>query len=425
MKTQIYFVLFLSLFLGAASSAQVLGPSVQEVKYSYTAEFVTDDTESEAEDLAFDHAQYMFGVLASRALIAKYGIDSDLVGGIGSPRDEKSIRILKFEATEDDRTFVQYKVSGKILLHKKVAKKALSSGYINIPLPADMDTIYNKKCTDEHYQDFGDYWYFWDPMTERGCQYLSRAPYSNTVELAITEGQVVKADATPRLDLLRGDNGNGSKLSIYVVNGFAESPKDPRDDGRTNFKELTEYFEKNGYEVTIERKTQTRPLYVYSKTITLSNGKEVDVEVRHLLVETGIESRSKTFAKFFKEAVETADVIIYGGHSGLGGNLDIPSLEEKAGAFKFNNKKRQIFYFDSCSSYSYYLTQFSAEKTKAKIDVLTNGLSSYFETSQSVLEGFLNNVLSETKEDVSWMQIMKDMEEPLEGGSFLLNVGGI
>ena len=30
--------------------------------------------------------------------------------------------------------------------------------------------------------------------------------------------------------------------------------------------------------------------------------------------------------------METSDVIIYSGHSGLGGNLDIPSLEEKAGA---------------------------------------------------------------------------------------------
>lgn len=132
-----------------------------------------------------------------------------------------------------------------------------------------------------------------------------------------------------------------------------------------------------------------------------------------------------TFAKFFKEAVENADVIIYGGHSGLGGNLDIPSLESKAGKFKFNSKKRQIFYFDSCASYAYYLTQFSGEKTKSKIDILTNGLSSYFETSQAVLEGLLENILSETKEDVSWMQIMKDMEKPLDGGSFLLNVGGV
>lgn len=422
MKTSLF---FLTLIFQAIGFAQVLGPSVQEVKYSYTAEFVTNDTESAAEDLAYDHANYMFGVMASPALIDKYGIDYSSVGGIGSPRDEKTIRILKFETTEDDRTYVQYKVSGKLLLHKKAAKKALTAGYINLPLPADMDTIYDKKCTDPHYTEFGDYWYFWDPMTDRGCQYLSRQPYSNTVKLVITEGQVVKDTVTARLDLLRGDNGNGSKLSIYVVNGFAESSKDPKDDGRLNFKQLTDYVEQQGFEVTIERKTQSRPLYIYTKTITLPNGKDVEVEIRHLLVETGIESRSTTFAKFFKEAVENADVIIYGGHSGLGGNLDIPSLESKAGTFKFNSKKRQIFYFDSCASYAYYLTQFSGEKTKSKIDILTNGLSSYFETSQAVLEGLLENILSETKEDVSWMQIMKDMEKPLDGGSFLLNVGGV
>ncbi len=420
-----YLVLAFTVLLSSISFGQVLGPSIEEVKYTYSAEFLTDDNESEAEELAMDHSNYIFGVLASPALISKYGIDSELVGGIGTPRDEKTIRVLKFESTEDGKTLVKYQARGKMILHKKAAKKALAAGYFQVPLPADLSVIYNEKCTDEHYNSFGDYWYFWDPMTDKGCQYLSRAPYSNTVKFSISAGDVVNKEVTPRLDLLRGDNGNGKVLSLYVVNGFAESSSDPRDDGRLNFKQLNDYLKAQGYDETIERKTNARPLYVYTKTITLANGKEVDVEIRHLLVETAIESRSTTFAKFFKEAVENADVIIYGGHSGLGGNLDIPSLESKAGAFKFNPKKRQIFYFDSCASYAYYLGQFKAEKTKSKIDILTNGLSSYFETSEAVLEGLLENVLSETENDVSWSDIMKDMEAPLNGGSFLLNVGGI
>jgi hypothetical protein len=291
-------------------------------------------------------------------------------------------------------------------------------------LPADLTTIYDKKCTDPHYDSFGDFWYFWDPLTDSNCRYLSKSPQSNTISIAISSGAKTSPDVTPRLDLLRGDNGNGKTLSIYVVHGFNESSTSRNDDGRVCFKELNEHLLATGFKETIERRDNSRPLYVYTKTMTLA-GKEVDVEIRHLLVETGIESRGVTFAKFFKEAVEKADVIVYEGHSGLGGNLDIPSLEEKAGKFKFNPAKRQIFFFDSCASYSYYLGQFSAEKTKAKIDVVTYALSSYFDSSENVLEGLLNALTNEKKSDMKWMDILKDMEAPLNGGSFLLSVGGV
>ncbi|MFN7455308.1 MAG: hypothetical protein ACK5RO_11685, partial [Pseudobdellovibrionaceae bacterium] len=162
---------------------------------------------------------------------------------------------------------------------------------------------------------------------------------------------------------------------------------------------------------------------LFTKEMTF-NGRPTLVEVRHLLTDTGAESRSTVFAKFFKKAVKEADVIIYAGHSGLGGNLDIPTLERKAGAFEFNPQKRQVFFFESCSSYSYYLEPFAAEKTKAKIDIVTNGLSSYFHTGPFVLEVFVTSILDETVKDTSWLEILRRMEAPLEGGSYLLNVGG-
>ena len=407
------------------SFGQVLGPSAQEVSFRYTSEFLTDDNASDAESLAQDHSQYIFGVFHSISMIQKFGLNADLVGGIGSPKSEMSIKILNFQEAADKKTLVKYQAWGKLLLHKSVAKKILAAGTLEIPMPADLSMIYDERCTDEHYNSFGDYWYFWDPLTLERCQYLSKPPHSNTVQIAVSPAPTVNADVTPRLDLLRGDNGNGKLFSIYVIHGFAESSTQSGDEGRINFKELNDHLKETGYNETIERKTQNRPLYIYTKTLTLADGKEIDVEIKHLLVETGIESRSVTFAKFFKDAVENADVIVYGGHSGLGGNLDIPSLESKAGKFKFNQKKRQIFFFDSCASYSYYLGQFSAEKTKSKIDVITNGLSSLFNTSEGVLEGLLDSVLTEKSVDLRWLDVLKAMEAPLDGGSFLLNVGGV
>lgn len=412
----------LTLLFSVFAQAQVLGPSVQEVNFQYSAEFITSE-DLDAESLAQDHANYMFGLLQSPELVRQYGLDYDLVGGIANPRSLMTIRVQSVKETSDGRTAIRYSAWAPLLMHKKAAARALREGQIVLPMPVDMDDIYDKKCTDPHYESFGDYWYFWNPY-QAGCDYLLRSPYTKQVALKIKPGRQVNEDVNVRLDLLRGDNGNGELFSIYVIHGFNESA-DAKDDGRLNFEELNEYLRGAGFVESIERKNPKRPLYTYTKELRIRGGQKVQVEVKHLLVDTDLESRGTTFAKFFKEAVYSADVIVYGGHSGLGANLDIPSLEEKAGKFKFNSKKRQIFYFDSCSSYSYYLESFAAEKTKSKIDVITNGLSSYFETSQSVLEGLFESLLTERSTDLKWMSVLRAMEEPLDGGSYLLSVGGI
>jgi hypothetical protein len=71
------------------------------------------------------------------------------------------------------------------------------------------------------------------------------------------------------------------------------------------------------------------------------------------------------------------------------------------------------------------LVPFRETKTKSKIDILSNGLSSYFETTPLVTEAFFRALLDVQEVDQSWMSIMKSIEKPLKGGSYLLNVGGI
>jgi len=309
-------------------------------------------------------------------------------------------------------------------LHRQVAVQLLKSGHFEIPLPADLTTIYNIKCTDPYYPSEGDYWYFYDPF-RKGCEYLSQAPFANVVSLKIAPATKRKMDQTPRLDLLRGSNGNGDDFIVYVIHGFAESTTSPRDDGRVNFRQFEAYMGQRGFEREILRKDPRRPLSLHTKTVALATGGLMNIKVYHLLVETSIDSRTVTFAKFFKQAVAEADVIVYGGHSGLGGNLDIPSLEAKAGAFTFNPNKRQIFFFDACASYAYYLNSFAAEKTRARIDVVSYGLSSYFETGQVILGRFLDIIFDPKIVDAKWMDILQHMERPLRGTTYLLNVGGV
>ncbi len=420
-KVSTIFFVFLS---GFYSKAQIIGPSVTEVKYNYTATFeIPVGAEEKSDDeRAHLHASHLFGLFHTPALVSQMGLPEG-AGGIGAPRSQMKIKILS-SVVVGGIVKVKYFNSGKMLLHKTAAKKLLADGIFEVPMPTNPYLIYDQKCTDEHYDSFGDYWYFYDIFKD-GCQYLSKAPYAQNVKISIKSSEYSKMQQTAQLPQLRGNNGNGDLFSVYVIHGFESDPKDKEDSGRINYEEFNEYLRQNNFAEDRVKSNRNSKLLVYTKDINLDNGKTIKVEIKHLLVATEIDSRSKVFAKFFKEAVETADVIIYGGHSGLGGNLDIPLLQEKAGQFQFNAKKKQIFFFDSCSSYSYYLEHFAVEKTKAKIDIVSYGLSSYFYTSNNVLSRFMDQLLSEKSTDVLWSDVLSTMENELQGDTYLLSVGGI
>ena len=97
---------------------------------------------------------------------------------------------------------------------------------------------------------------------------------------------------------------------------------------------------------------------------------------------------SRPFHYLFKNALEHSSVMIYDGHSGLGAHLDIPSIEEMEG-FKIerNPKDYQIFFLNSCSSYSYYNLSYHQLKERRHptkyLDVLANGLETAFDETQT------------------------------------------
>jgi hypothetical protein len=385
------------------------------------ARFVVSDA-SDPEEAALEHFNHIFGIFHSPTLISRFRLDPDLVGGLGAPLLPIRIKVLG-QKQLNEGVEVRYEARGMMILHKKVASRALSSGSLELPMPYNLEDIYNVKCTDEYYSSESDYWYFYDPY-RKGCEYLQREPYAQKVRVALSPFEPKKPEENPRLDLIRKDNGNGNLFSISVVHGFAEPSRSRNDEGRVNHREFGRELKKLGFQEKVISNSATRQLSHFTKDLEAEDGTLVPVLIKTLLVSTEVDSRSTSFAKFFKEAVENDDVVIYLGHSGLGGNLDIPSLEDKAGAFSFNPKKRQIFFFESCSSYSYYLSTFRSEKRKAKLDIMTNGLSSYFATSTPVLMAFVNTLL-DLDSSPDWTQILREMEKPLDGGTYLLNVGGI
>ena len=403
--------------------AQVLAPQALEVEFTYSAQFLSNSIDVSAEDEALLHASHLFGIFQSQGYVESQRLNWEEVGGIAAPRWPPKIKILRDFETDEGRREIRYSFKTKALVQKRVAREWLRRGQVTLALPYDLSAIYDENCTDEHYQTEGDYWYFYD-IYRRGCVYLQSEPYARVVSVSVTALQDRKIEASPRLDLLRGDNGNGDDFMMYVIYGFAKDSRDHEDEGRANFDEFNQGLIERGFSQSIVRRTETRPLYVSEKWIDKMNGERVHVIVKSLLVETAIESRGKTFAKFFREAVEQGDVVLYAGHSGLGGNLDIAALEEKAGSFVFDTSKKQIFFFDACSSYSYYLDPFRRTKTPRSVDILTYGLPSYFHTTQAVHDAFLD-VMLDMDHDQDWLTVLKKMESPLEGGTYLLNVGGI
>lgn len=408
----------------SVAQGQIISPSAQELNFSYRAQFKMPTSANESTDLekAKKHAAHLFGLFQTQKLIKKYKIPGEMPGGIGAPPAHGEIKILASETLDED-TYIAYENSGRMLFHNRAAKALLEKGFLDIPMPLATYEIYDKKCTDAHYSSFDDYWYFYD-IFRPGCEYLAKAPLAQIVRITLNAVTQKKMAATPKLPLLRGNNKNGSLFLIYAIHGF-ESGHQKDDSGRINFNEFNDYLTKNGFQEERIGPRTFNQLNIYKKQIRLDNGQLIDVEVRHLLASTAIESGSVVFAKFFKEAVETGDVILYGGHSGLGGNLDLTLLQEKSGAFNFAHDKKQIFFFDSCSSYSYYLQTFAAEKTKAKIDVISYGLSSYFHTSNAVWSALVDRLLDPNSKDVLWSDILFDMETVLDGDTYLLNVGGI
>ena len=79
--------------------------------------------------------------------------------------------------------------------------------------------------------------------------------------------------------------------------------------------------------------------------------------------------------------------MIYDGHSGLGGHLDLADIESTE-QFKItpDPSRYQIYFFNSCTSYTYFNTDYFARKQTSadprgtkNLDILANGLATAFD----------------------------------------------
>jgi hypothetical protein len=127
-----------------------------------------------------------------------------------------------------------------------------------------------------------------------------------------------------------------------------------------------------------------------------------------------------TFHRYLVPALEEADVLVYDGHSGLGGNLDLATLP----TIRFNPDKYQIFFFNGCSSYPYFNGNFIEAKGGTEmLDVITSGLPTFTHTAGPNMVAFLDNFLEGKTQ--SYQTILSELERSNgDEESYLTGVNG-
>lgn len=304
------------------------------------------------------------------------------------PRGDHTVTDIKILTRSGNTLSISYKYKGSIVLENGPKET------YNIYLPINPKKIFSagligktNPCTDHHYQSEGDFWYFWSP--ERvGCKLKEGKDY--LIVKAKVQRFVNSELSYPEYQNLPDEKGN---ITIHLLFGMDDPRKDRNpltsdDINAYNYKTIRDYFIKNGYKATRWSDAQVDAI---AKTLngdtpfveTLQKGKLV---YRFFFAPTGINEDSLGFHWFYKDAIENASIMMYVGHSGLGGHLDLNSIEYNLGEqIKFNKARYQIFFFNSCTSYRYYNSAYFARKVSDKdskgtkmLDIFTNGLSTYF-----------------------------------------------
>ncbi len=306
------------------------------------------------------------------------------------PKGDHVVSNIKVESSNGKSFKITYDYKGTA-----VVQNGPTTTY-DIILPVNHRTIYEKSfvgdispCTDEHYQSEGDFWYFWSP-NKFGCKLKKGIDY-NVIKAKLTRIENTKI-SYPEYHNLPNKDG---KITIHVLFGLDDPEKERNplkssDINADNYRIFRNYLIKKGYKAKTWTVSQVKSI---AKRLdgespfveTISKG---SIEYRFFFGPTGIDEDALGFHWFYKDALENSSIMLYGGHSGLGGHLDLDSIEYSLGEkIAFNPNKYQIYFFDSCTSYKYYNTMYFERKATTKdpmgtkkLDIFTNGLATYFHT---------------------------------------------
>ena len=352
------------------------------------------------------------------------------VNNPGAPRNNPTIKYGLVERLKSDPTkaLIHYRYQDVVVFKTKIVADGAQRD-ITFLLPKDPSTIYAagilkrgtiNYCTDPHYNSEGDHWYFWNPFQDK-CPYKDKLrDYANGVT-AHLKALPSKTKSFPEYDLLNQDG----KITITYVIGI-ESNFEKQDYGRKNYEEALKTFTGLGFKVVDQSQKWARKLE------RRSNNQVVTINLSFR------DQESEEFMQDAADGMRKSDVFIYNGHSGLGGFLSLERFhDEISRRFQLPKDKYQIYFFNGCSSYSYYNKEFidmkrsAAEieadpenlKDKSKyLDIVTNGIEASFGLGISSDMALIRAVIDGKRP--SWQDIVQEMYDADHELSALAMVNG-
>lgn len=320
-----------------------------------------------------------------------------------APRGDHKITRVRV-AREDARALtIDYVYEGTVVVKRNTGDE------FRIVLPANPDTVYAQSlkngfntCGDPDYQDPEDFWHGFNPR-RRGCALREGDGYF--AFSAKLRPLTTKKISFPEYERLADRDG---RIVISFLMGMDNGAnlRDPmisRDLNANNFRAIRRSLIGNGYGPRLLAPSEIRRIvpapvpraampYVEELTKTVhqaGTNREFAIVVRMFYGQTGADEESVAFHWFLKDALENSAVVIYDGHSGVGAHLDLPSIEIRRGFRILPPQDRyQIYFFNSCSSYTHYNTMFFGRKITPRdprgsknLDIITTGLGTYFSAS--------------------------------------------
>jgi hypothetical protein len=371
------------------------------------------DQEQKISELVDLQLQHMYGAFTTHP---------GFVDNPGIPSGDYKVNLLGAEKVPGEPyAKISYSYDDVVVFSSKLFKGA-GATRVNFVLPKDPVAIYKKgfpspgarvnRCTDEHYNSEGDFWYFWNPYQE-GCPIGGEDLVAVKTDLT---PMPVTRNTYPEYARLYGDNGGGETLQVSYLVGVDENFQSG-DLGKVTFKEAFAGLKAAGFQVTVDEPRRKR--------LTLRFGaKRTSVEMLLLAPD------SAEFATEAVRAMKTADVFLYDGHSGLGGYLSPERLAEDSGAaLALPQKKYQVFIFQGCSTYAYYNTAYFNLKRSAadpkgtkNLDIVTTGIGAAFEVGAKVDVALLTSLTMGARP--SWQTIMDRVHQAEGENSALSHING-
>lgn len=342
------------------------------------------------------------------------------------------------------------------------------------------------RCTDLHYNTYGDFWYFWDPKAKNDDHPSLEEPRS----CPITQSDLVRVSAglvplsgtseehpsypdyyrlykksqkqgkpTVRIDYYAGVEDTFAaddvgKIGFYKTYDIlrlgnavlATEPqdicKDPKisyddrpSDCRFTTGEVKRYLSDTDFIMQeLSNAAEIERLYgekaplmrelPYRKYLQYEN-KSFRVVLRMRLIQS---SNIDNYLSELQASFRDADVFMYDGHSGLGGNFAVDRIFPP-GVERPRKNKYQIYMFNGCSTFTYYNNDyFKLKATKkdpygfASLDIITNSIGSLFSIG-SANDTTLIRHLS-LGDEPHWRSIIDDIFQSEPAESALAQVNG-